>query len=234
LKDRKLVQWAIAYLAGAWVVYEVSSTVGGHWGLPAGFFRALFVIAAGLLAVIRDRDGGVESASRVAVGGSADDRPAIAVLPCDNLSPDSGDAYLAAGIHEEILLSLQRITHVQMYTPDQDTRRQLRRIPLERIAQLDQRALAVAAVEAAYRIFVIADRLRVRGGHISRQKNHRRQGNAPPSSVTEIHTHTDIRELLLDRASVARINRSQAYNVVGSTAGIHYNEEGGTDGTPQA
>jgi TolB-like protein len=146
LKDRKLVQWAIAYLAGAWVVYEVSSTVGGHWGLPDGFFRALFVvlgvgfagalilawyhgekgrqrvsgpellmltalfvIAAGLLAVIRDRDGGIESAPRVVVGGGADDRPAIAVLPCDNLSPDSGDAYLAAGIHEEILLSLQRI-----------------------------------------------------------------------------------------------------------------------------
>ena len=146
LKDRKLVQWAIAYLAGAWVVYEVSSTIGGHWGLPDGFFRALFVvlgvgfagtlvlawyhgekgrqrvsgpellmltalfvIAAGLLAVIGDRDGGGEPAPRVAVGGGADDRPAVAVLPCDNLSPDSGDAYLAAGIHEEILLSLQRI-----------------------------------------------------------------------------------------------------------------------------
>ncbi len=30
LKERKLVQWALAYLAGVWVLYEVTATVGGH------------------------------------------------------------------------------------------------------------------------------------------------------------------------------------------------------------
>jgi len=44
LKERKLVQWAVAYLAGAWVFYEVTATVGGHWNLPDVFFRGLFVI----------------------------------------------------------------------------------------------------------------------------------------------------------------------------------------------
>ena len=46
LKERKLVQWAVAYLAGAWVVYEVVDTVGDRWGLPNSFFRGLFVVLA--------------------------------------------------------------------------------------------------------------------------------------------------------------------------------------------
>ena len=44
LKERKLVQWAVAYLAGAWVLYEVTATVGGHWHLPDVFFQGLFVV----------------------------------------------------------------------------------------------------------------------------------------------------------------------------------------------
>jgi hypothetical protein len=46
LKERKLVQWALAYLAGAWVLYEVTATVGGHWSVPDVSFRGLFVILA--------------------------------------------------------------------------------------------------------------------------------------------------------------------------------------------
>jgi serine/threonine-protein kinase len=37
------------------------------------------------------------------------DRPAIAVLPCDNISPNPEDAFLADGIHEEILVRLSKI-----------------------------------------------------------------------------------------------------------------------------
>jgi len=44
LKERKIVQWALAYLAGAWVLYEETATVGGHWNLSDGFFQGLFVI----------------------------------------------------------------------------------------------------------------------------------------------------------------------------------------------
>ncbi|MFC1661250.1 hypothetical protein ACFL3S_07320, partial [Gemmatimonadota bacterium] len=46
LKERKLVQWGVAYLAGAWVFYEATSTIGGHWDLPNALFRVLFVILA--------------------------------------------------------------------------------------------------------------------------------------------------------------------------------------------
>ena len=62
--QRKLIQWALAYLAGAWVLYEVAATVGGHWGLPDILYRGLFVVlAVGLLAGAGSRSGGRPRAS---------------------------------------------------------------------------------------------------------------------------------------------------------------------------
>ncbi|MFC1662293.1 hypothetical protein ACFL3S_12720 [Gemmatimonadota bacterium] len=46
LKERKLVQWALAYLAGAWVLFEVADAVGGRWNLPDVLFQGLFVLLA--------------------------------------------------------------------------------------------------------------------------------------------------------------------------------------------
>ena len=46
LKERKLVQWAVAYLAGAWVLFEVSDAVGGRWNLPDVLFQGLAVVLA--------------------------------------------------------------------------------------------------------------------------------------------------------------------------------------------
>ena len=46
LKERKFVQWAVAYLAGAWVLYEVTATVGGAWNLPNAFLQGLFIVLA--------------------------------------------------------------------------------------------------------------------------------------------------------------------------------------------
>jgi hypothetical protein len=36
LKERKLVQWGLAYLAGAWVMLEVLSQIGDHFRAQAG------------------------------------------------------------------------------------------------------------------------------------------------------------------------------------------------------
>jgi TolB-like protein/tetratricopeptide (TPR) repeat protein len=44
LKERKLVQWALAYLAGAWVLFEVSDAVGGRLGWPDTLYHALLVL----------------------------------------------------------------------------------------------------------------------------------------------------------------------------------------------
>ncbi len=50
LKQRKIVQWALAYLAAAWLVSEVVGTLGGRWGLPLPAERAAdVVLVAGFL-----------------------------------------------------------------------------------------------------------------------------------------------------------------------------------------
>jgi TolB-like protein/Tfp pilus assembly protein PilF len=46
LKERKLFQWALAYMAGAWVVFEVGDAVGGRWQLPDVLFQGLSVLLA--------------------------------------------------------------------------------------------------------------------------------------------------------------------------------------------
>ncbi|MFC1661359.1 tetratricopeptide repeat protein [Gemmatimonadota bacterium] len=46
LKERKLVQWALAYLAGAWVLFEVSDAVGGRLGWPDTLYHGLLVLLA--------------------------------------------------------------------------------------------------------------------------------------------------------------------------------------------
>jgi len=44
LKERKLVQWGLAYLAGAWVLAEVADVVGGRWNLPDTLFQGFFIV----------------------------------------------------------------------------------------------------------------------------------------------------------------------------------------------
>jgi TolB-like protein/Tfp pilus assembly protein PilF len=46
LKERKLFQWALAYVAGAWVVFEVGDVVGGRWQVPDVLFQALSILLA--------------------------------------------------------------------------------------------------------------------------------------------------------------------------------------------
>lgn len=46
LRRRKIAQWALAYLAGAWLVLEVTSLVGGHFGWAGVVHRVLIILAA--------------------------------------------------------------------------------------------------------------------------------------------------------------------------------------------
>jgi hypothetical protein len=39
LKNRRVVQWALAYLAGAWVVLQVMDVLGGNLGWPTWIFQ---------------------------------------------------------------------------------------------------------------------------------------------------------------------------------------------------
>lgn len=35
LKERKVAEWTLAYLAGAWVMFEATGTAAEVWGTPA-------------------------------------------------------------------------------------------------------------------------------------------------------------------------------------------------------
>ena len=53
LKERKLVQWALTYLAGAWLVWQVVDVLGERWGLTPAAGRAVDVaLIAGLFVAI--------------------------------------------------------------------------------------------------------------------------------------------------------------------------------------
>ena len=44
LRERKLVRWAVAYVASSWVLYEVSDVIGGRWGLPDVIYQGPFIL----------------------------------------------------------------------------------------------------------------------------------------------------------------------------------------------
>ena len=53
LKQRKLVQWGVAYLAGAWVVLQLLDVVAEPWGIGSGVLvAAQILLAAGFLATL--------------------------------------------------------------------------------------------------------------------------------------------------------------------------------------
>jgi TolB-like protein/Tfp pilus assembly protein PilF len=71
LKERKLVQWALAYLAGAWLLLQVLDVLGQNFDWPRSVFRsATVLLGIGFLAALvlawyhgeqgRQRMGGVE------------------------------------------------------------------------------------------------------------------------------------------------------------------------------
>jgi TolB-like protein len=151
LKERKIVQWSIAYLAGSWVLIEVVSVLAEPFGLAVdpttraltlflawGFLGALVlawfhaekgrqsvtVLELALLGLIGV--GGVSSAvasyrmgdlgSSVAASGRLEsvlEGPVIAVLPFINASEAAeGAAFLASGIHGEILTHLSKLSRI--------------------------------------------------------------------------------------------------------------------------
>jgi TolB-like protein/DNA-binding winged helix-turn-helix (wHTH) protein len=64
----------------------------------SGAALAAILIGVAVLSLLDKQDGALPPGP-----------PRLAVLPCENLSPDPGDAYFAAGIHEEILNRLAQI-----------------------------------------------------------------------------------------------------------------------------
>jgi TolB-like protein len=53
LRERKLFQWALAYLAGAWIIFQGIEVMAEPWGLSPGFQRtAHLLVAVGFLVAL--------------------------------------------------------------------------------------------------------------------------------------------------------------------------------------
>ncbi|UCC72808.1 MAG: tetratricopeptide repeat protein [Gemmatimonadota bacterium] len=149
LKERRLVQWAVAYLAGAWLVFQGIEVVADPWNLSAGLQRtlhllliigffvtlvlawyhgekgrqrasgpellmiaALLAIAAILLTIVRPKQEAATIPESVSAVAGA--RPAVAILPFENISPNPEDAYFADGMHEQITSQLSQVSAIRV------------------------------------------------------------------------------------------------------------------------
>ena len=154
LTRRKVVQWGIAYVAGAWGFLQGLEYVSDAFGWPSQLRQvALLALLIGLPVVLvlawfhGDRGeqrvtateltiltllfvlgGGIfwryqqvaisppsaalatgPSSSSPTPAPSTDHRPSIAVLPFENRSDQSKDAYFVDGIHDDVLTHLTKI-----------------------------------------------------------------------------------------------------------------------------
>ncbi|GAB5537335.1 MAG: hypothetical protein Rubg2KO_35840 [Rubricoccaceae bacterium] len=99
IKERKLVQWGLAYLGGAWLILQVAVALGGVYGWPMWLLRAVPVLlVVGFLAALviawyhgekgRQRVGSVELGLLAALLGLAGLGVAL-IVPSDGSSDAS-------------------------------------------------------------------------------------------------------------------------------------------------
>ncbi len=123
IRRRRVLRTVTIYLAGAWLLVEVSSTIFPILDLPDWWSRVVVILlAAGLpvvivLSWIFDVDfGGIrrtEDLDRATPAAPADTRQppppnSVAVLPFVNVSNDPENAYFSDGISEELIDRLAR------------------------------------------------------------------------------------------------------------------------------
>lgn len=131
LKERKVLQVAVAYLVVTWIVIQIADSTFEALNLPvwSGTLLVVFVMLgfpfALLLAwayeltpdgIVKDPDGtagksvAYERVSSVREGSeNADLSPSIAVLQFEDMSPEQDQAYFCEGIAEEILSALNEV-----------------------------------------------------------------------------------------------------------------------------
>ncbi len=164
LKDRKVVQWGIGYLAGAWVAVQVLGFMAGIFDWPLWIVRAAIVVLAvgavaavivawfhgelghqrvtrlelallGLVAVA----GGLASWAVVRHAGTkpgiATDPRAIAVLPFANFSADPANEYFSDGITEELLNALAQLPGVRVAARTSSFAFKGKNLPLDSVAR---------------------------------------------------------------------------------------------------
>jgi TolB-like protein/DNA-binding winged helix-turn-helix (wHTH) protein len=129
--------------SGRWTPYVVGTI--GLLGAAALVFATYDSGAGSLGSPVAPRSPAGGPSPGVTIGSldaRARARPKVAVLPCANLSPDPDDAYFAAGIHEEILNQLTKLSGLRVVARTSVMQYADTRPPIRQIAQ----ALGAAAV----------------------------------------------------------------------------------------
>ena len=155
LRRRKVVQWGVAYAAGAWALLEVLgfATDAFAWpaitkplamlGLAVGLpivvalawyhgdrgqqrvtgpelavLTLLLFLGGGLLWLYAQRSVPTTTTAAAVkpapASAATDARPSIAVLPFENRSDESKDAYFVDGIHDDILTQLSKVSALRV------------------------------------------------------------------------------------------------------------------------
>ena len=175
LRRRKVVQWSIAYVAGAWGLLQGVGFVADAFAWPTATkqiatlvlligFPFILVIAwyhgdrgeqrvsaaeITIIALLVLLGGGLlwqfgppsenagvpGDAARPAPTAAIDTRPSIAVLPFDNRSNESSDAFFVDGIHDDILTQLSKISALKVISRTSVEQFRDTRLPTKDIAQ---------------------------------------------------------------------------------------------------
>jgi TolB-like protein/Flp pilus assembly protein TadD len=155
LRRRKVVQWGVAYAAGAWALLEVLgfatdafawpaitkplAMLGVAVGLPIvvalawyhgdrgqqrvtgpelAVLTLLLFLGGGLLWLYAQRSVPTTTTAAAVkpapASAAIDARPSIAVLPFENRSDESKDAYFVDGIHNDILTQLSKVSALRV------------------------------------------------------------------------------------------------------------------------
>lgn len=121
LRRRKVMQWGVAYVAGAWGILQGVGFLVDAFAWPATAKQiATLVLLIGLpMALVlawrheRAHDSPVPMTGTTAQprpsASAADTRPSIAVLPFQNRSDVERDAHFVDGIHDDVLTQLAKV-----------------------------------------------------------------------------------------------------------------------------
>jgi TolB-like protein/Flp pilus assembly protein TadD len=197
LRRRKVVQWGIAYAAGAWGLLQGVAYVTAtfHWpeqiqqlatvalliGLPIVLVIAwyhgdrgqqrlsapeltiltlLFLVGGGIFWLYQRGGDTPTTATQPDVGATSaaatDSRPSIAVLPFENRSEETKDAFFVDGIHDDILMQLSKVSALKVISRTSVERFRKTDLSVQQIAQqLGVRSILEGGVQRA------GDRVRI-------------------------------------------------------------------------
>ena len=170
-----MVQWGVAYAAGAWVLLQVLGFAADAFAWPAitkqlamlglavglpivvalawyhgdrgqqrvtgpelAVLTLLLLLGGGVLWLYAQRSTPTTTAATAVepapASAATDARPSIAVLPFENRSDESKDAYFVDGIHDDILTQLSKVSALKVISRTSVEQFRDTKLPMKAIA----------------------------------------------------------------------------------------------------